>query len=327
MAQQSQESVGARDLKAYTLEWRFKEKKPLFLTLPINPQSVSIAEPARSTVQQTLAGEYVEEWGSGIKTFSLEGHTGFSVKQNVLIADDVPEAELDGYQGFLALVEVMRGYMQFAREAVISKTPVVQELILHLWEEDEHWHVVPNGGEALRRSRNSQAPLLFNYNISLLGVRPVKLSTEATALRDRLRGPADAASIFGGLFDGTNLLGALGNLLLGGLGAIAAGIGELTLGLSKIKGLYDSVVKGISKAIGPLISAVNGVAKACRGLMKMVKNIIKDVAKAIRFTRNLVKMFCGLKCLGRHINKFFKGLFGPITQEWALLQQTLKGCC
>lgn len=318
---QTDESKQARELAAFTIELKEDPNlPPLFLTLPINPQNYTFSEPARSAVQQTLIDEYVEEWGYGVRQIALEGHTGFSVKRGVFGTEP-----MDGYQAFLILIDFMRRYQDRARANAIAKKPEEQkpiELILHIWEEDEHWHVVPNGQEALRRSRNSGSPLLFNYNLSFLAVRQVKVSDEANKLRALLLQAPDAGDLLDAVKGGIGFIDSLGAGLTKAFDDFNGAITKVKNAYTAAKNWMTGVGQLVGKVLGPIVSACRAAAAAIKNAIGFVRTVIKDVAGVIRFVRQCVHMFCALK----HLGNYFANLFSPITSEWESLKRAVVRC-
>jgi hypothetical protein len=151
----------------------------LTLTFKVTPQQTSFNEPARTIARKTLGGFYVDESGPDVKPICIEGHTGYNM------GSPYPGAPLmDGYQCFMALVNIHRNYLETtAANALLpdnAGTPSVMNL--YLWEEGEYWQVVPNGPEALQRSRNSEKPLLFSYRYNLIAVRNLNNATSGLSV-------------------------------------------------------------------------------------------------------------------------------------------------
>jgi hypothetical protein len=320
---QTQESKQARELTAYTLEF-ITDDGPDFLTLPIAPQSTSMSEPFRSGAQETLTSHYIEEWGGGFKPITLDGHTGFSVKRAV----DGGEP-LDGYQAFKRLVGYMRRHAQIAHDNAVNPEGKHKkaQIVLHMWEEDEHWFVIPNGQEALRRSRNSNAPLLFNYTLSLLAYKQHDDVADQLGTRYMLMNPPDPDGLLKNMDDGVGLLGDLsktgtGQAFIGVANLLATGALNLIAMVKAVqKGIRD-VVSGVVKSFKGMVAAAQRAAKACRDLINVVRGAIQGVANVIRWSRGLVNLWCSLK----HAGKWFRNITSPITTEWQALKRDMRRC-
>lgn len=316
---QTEESNEARALTAYTLELVVEtngRKKTEFLTLPIAPQSLDIREPARMGVQQTLAGKYVEEWGAGYKTINMGGHTGFEVKRAV-----AGTAPMDGYQAWRELVRFFRTYYAIAEANALTKGAAEltkAKLILHIWEEDEHWQVVPNGPEALMRQRNSQSPLLFHFSLSFCVVGAADVSPEADQLKDFLLLGPSPFDIMGDLLGDAGLLGDLAGAITGMANTITA----VANGITNVVKTAKNIVAGVLAPFKGIIMAIAKVQRAIRSAINAARKAVRDAAQLIRMSR---LMLCAFKKLGS-LGRFLGGLLDPIAREWALLQQAMNRC-
>ena len=324
MAPQFFTSTIKRMLHVVTLELIVGNEPPMVLTLPLGPQRQTFTEPARTTANQTLGGYYLEEWGPGIKPITLEGHTGFAVKI------PYPGAEpMDGYEGFMALVEMMRRYFQVAKENSRKKESAGTrlELNLYLWEEDEAWRVVPSGPDALRRDRNAQAPLRFNFSLSFLGVE--NLRDRPTPLYTGLLNPPGMDILMGAMRAAQEWLSNILNTpLIAGIsinsaaGTIAAAAASLRQKVSEIRQIMEGAKLGVTAALGPIMSA----ASEARALMQEVSGALNDglmlARDALNVARNARQLYCSLVNLGNQI----MGFPGALLAEWNAAKAAMVAC-
>lgn len=120
-------------------------------TLLINPDDMSIDEPNRASVTQTLGGAYMALFGQGLHNVTISGKTGFSARQN---AEGVVT---DGYEEIKALRQ--RLYRDF-----INDGSGQFELFWYNWEDEEYYKVMPI---SMRIQRSTSLGLLYRYDIQL----------------------------------------------------------------------------------------------------------------------------------------------------------------
>jgi hypothetical protein len=326
MAPQHFTSTVKRQLHVTTLELIVGNRPPLVLTLPLGPQRQTFIEPARTTANQTLGGYYLEEWGPGIKPITLAGHTGFAVK----VAYPGAPA-MDGYEGFMALVEMFRTYFQVARENSRRKEDEGErlEMNLYLWEEDEAWRVVPSGPDALRRERSAQAPLRFDFSLSLMGVenlrdRPVPLWTGLLAppgMDVLITAMRESQNWMNNVLNTPIIAGISLNSAAGSIGAALASMREK---VSAVRQTIEGGLAGAKAALGPIMS----VATEARNLMRevsaalaagqMAANVALDIARGARH------IYCTAKNLGS-ILMSASGL-GTILGQWEAAKRAMVAC-
>lgn len=330
---QSDESENARQITAYTLELYVGGKLAQInppdgvasgearITLPISPQHTSMGEPMRVGVEQTQTGFYLNEWGFGLKPITLGGHTGFATRSMVPDQDGI-----DGYQAFLVLRSMFRRYGNAAKANANSKTasqkPV--EMRLHMWEEDEHWQVVPNGAEAFRSERNEQAPLLFNYSMSFLGVKDLAGTPDTDVLGLDLFGLPGLGDIAAGVTEGLAFFDALStqaNKFASDLNGFTSDIKRVTRYLHNVTKSLNAVVRRATNAVAPAIAAFRQASAAVKQLRKAIVAVQMPFARLLDLSRGLVKLFCTL----RHGEIFLTNLF-PLGGAWDALSRQVSRC-
>ena len=305
MPDQNDSSTEARQINAYTIEVQKKEpgkeRQTTFFHFPNNPLSVTVAESARVTPQQTLKGHYLEEWGPGFKNIKLEGHTGFSPRSPL---DGVDEQ--DGYEAFTALKKLYRDYLDTTKANLFALAGNNTEIsmILHIWEEDEHWRIVPSGNDALRRSRNDKAPLLFYYDMSFIAYADARNDGTDQLGQDFMNGPS-MGTVLSNLAGKDNWLGK--GIAIIGDGA--SGFMKTVRGVMKtVRGVIKSV-QGVMK-IG--INAVKGMVNAVKSVVKDITGIMKDISKVGDMARqgisDISKSFREIRCSFQHWLNWANGL-------------------
>jgi len=139
------QSDGKNVLKRMEFEFQGKSYK-----FNINPEEYSQDEPIRSTITQTKAGAWVDDFGAGLVNIFMKGTTGFA----------------NGYEK----LKELRGLLRTYNDSKVPGKPVVDELIFHNYTDEESWIVHPDPtGFKLFRSKSN--PLLYMYEIRLVCLR------------------------------------------------------------------------------------------------------------------------------------------------------------
>lgn len=125
----------------------------------IRPEELSIIEPSRANVQQTLGGAWLDNFGPGVKQINMSGHTGWRAMYG----------EEDGFSLFQKLKKTVFDEWHSRRVAAIEagRNPDLVQLVF-VDELDEVIYVVVPMVFSLRRSKSR--PLLMQYQINMLAV-------------------------------------------------------------------------------------------------------------------------------------------------------------
>lgn len=150
-------SKNKRAFYKQTFEVRLKGKTRYMHTLLVNPQEMSVEEPARANVQQTMGGAYVSNFGQGLHNISLSGTTGYGARYN---ADG---ALTDGY------TEIQNFRKKVYRDFIRTKETQM-EMFWYNWEDGEYYKVFPT---SFRLMRNQSEPTLYRYEIRMTALAPV----------------------------------------------------------------------------------------------------------------------------------------------------------
>lgn len=188
-------------------------------------------------VTQTLGGAYVDNFGEGVPTVQISGHTGWG-------AGDRP----DGRQAFFELHDdIFKQWHQQRAEAVEQNLdPDKVKLIFNDVLDSFTWVVAPQNF-VLRRSRSR--PLLSQYQINLSFVS-YDVAETISAL-DALKARQLAA----------------GSKKLGALESLAASIKKIT----------KSIADKITRVLGPIRSAVDKFTQLTTTVLKSVNDIVLGV--------------------------------------------------
>ncbi|MHB1420097.1 MAG: LysM peptidoglycan-binding domain-containing protein [Bacillota bacterium] len=132
--------------------WLSGETDTSNVTLPINPEDLQVTVPPRITVTQTLGGAYSDNWGVGIGTGSLRGHTGWRNRRPV-----VDGVIVDGFTAYKKLYDLFLRYLRLCQDAVDPT-----KIWLFLFDDVDHEAYQIEPGD-FKLFRNKSQPLLFKY--------------------------------------------------------------------------------------------------------------------------------------------------------------------
>lgn len=135
-----------------------------FYTFYIRPEDLTRQEPTRTNVQQTIGGAWLDNFGVGLSTISIQGHTGWRGTQFV-----------DGGELFRNLREKIFLRWHDLRESQqnAGQDPDASVEMLFLDDlNDIHVVVAPSAPFTLRRSR--ARPLLYQYGMQFTVLRDIK---------------------------------------------------------------------------------------------------------------------------------------------------------
>lgn len=153
------------------------------ITLAIRPQELTRTSPSRLTVQQTLAGAWQDNFGSGIDQIVISGHTGWHRSQE-------GTATPDGEERFKALRDLIYvDWHKRKQDAINAGRDPDQIQLIFADKLDGFAVVVATNSFILRRSKSQ--PLLVAYQISMTVLDTVIDPVNATTPRLITNSPSD----------------------------------------------------------------------------------------------------------------------------------------
>ena len=159
---QLKSSRDARKFYKQTFEVRDNGKIKYRHTLLVNPQEMSVDEPHRASVTQTLGGAYVELFGKGLHTVNISGLTGYHARKNV-------EGKItDGYQE-------MRNFRNKIYRDFLKSIDSKYQLFWYNWEDTEYYQVIPMN---FRLQRSRSEPTMYRYDLSMTCIKAVGAGTK-----------------------------------------------------------------------------------------------------------------------------------------------------
>lgn len=137
-------------------------------TLIINPQELSMQEPTRQTIINTIGGAYVDDFGRGLPTVTISGHTGWRLKP-------MPDGTglQDGWQAFKSLRNNIFRYFTDSKDPIRSflRNPYYQ-LRWYNWAHDEYYLIQPTEFDL---QQSVSEPLLYQYTFSFTCVYDLQI--------------------------------------------------------------------------------------------------------------------------------------------------------
>lgn len=222
------------------------------LDLAIRPEDLTVTEPSRLNVQQTLGGAWADSFGRGLVTINLAGTLGWR-----------GSLFLSGEDAFKQLRStVLLDWHRRREEAIDQGSDPGDVTLTFLDTLDDLSYIVAPQQFSLRRSKSS--PLLMRYQLRLI------------ALSD-----ADAPR---GLLD--KIAAALSNPLrwlagVTGLGGVLTTLNGYYMTAKNLYGAATSAVRFLVGTALDVLGAVRDVASGARGLFSGANAELLSVARAL----------------------------------------------
>lgn len=276
----------------------YGETNPLVLyqDLVIRPEEMTYSEPSRLTVTQTLGGAWLDDFGPGIASISLNGHTGWR-----------GSFALDGAEMFATLRDTVfaEWHRRRAERPNDTSGPNAVELVLADQLNNRAMIVAP---QTFQLRRHKSRPLLSTFNISLLALEhfyaadirefqdsiresitaPNRTALARVALEDNIRKQNEAVSALAesgasqAIVDASRDLVTMTNDML-----------------AKINSVAGDIKSGFDTAVGPLLVVGENVLQASRNACQMLA-MQSDLAlyakhSLQRIAANYQDAYCNLK--------------------------------
>ena len=247
------------------------------VTPPIRPEDLSRQEPSLQTTVNTFGGAYVEDFGKGVATIQISGHTGWR-----------GAASEDGVASFLKLRNTIWTGWHDQRQAAVEAGRHPDDVKLVFVDGlDEITSVVTPASFSLKRSKSR--PLLMMYQISM------------TVLTDRL----DAE-----LSDKLRLSGdpALGGGIASGVASIKSSVNTLRNAAANVRSWVDNTlvgpVRGFLEKSTAVFNKVVGYAAEARGFISgtasQLIGVASDLAQVGRNAFNTFNAVAGIPTFIKH---------------------------
>lgn len=266
---------------------------PSSVDLAIRPEDLTRGDPSRLNVQQTLGGAWADNFGPGVPTITISGHTGWRPLAGSLG---------DGEARFQALkTTVFDQWHAKRRDAVqAGRDPDLVQLVFSD-SLDGFTVVVAPMSFTLRRSRSR--PLIYQYQISL------------TVLDQNV----DQTSFLSKLGVDTGALESLG------LDSLTASINEITQAINDVQAWIDRTlvapVKAFMDQTARLYGAVRGLVAAVDGIAGSVISIAQMTARA---GMNLFRSVAAIANLPNQIRSRLMQIAGAYSNVFCVLRNALR---
>lgn len=266
--------------------------------LVIRPEDLTRTDTSRLTTTQTLGGAWADNFGPGIPTVQIAGHTGWG-------AGDRP----DGLAEFQNLYEKVFQAWHRERAAVLKQgfDPALVKLVFADKLDDFTWVVAPQN---FVLKRNKSRPLLSQYQINL------------TYLDDKVSDVLSALA-------GGSPLSALDELEKDGLESLLSSVEKIgdfikagvTSVLGPIKAVFDKVVALTAKVLQSVTRVINTV----KGVIGAVTNGLLHIATSItRAAANMTNMVMSIMSLPQQIKAQFQRVASAFNNAFCVLRNIFR---
>lgn len=250
-------------------------------TLSINPEELTVTEPSRVSVQQTLGSAWVDSFGPGLRTINISGTTGWRAKHS---------SGRDWESEFKSLHDETFKYWHIRRAAKIAEGGDPDKVRLEFVDtlDGIAVYVVPQQF-VLKRSKSR--PLLVQYNIGMMATADIGYSSPDQEAKLDAKAALDS-------FDQT--VADMEQLAAAITAAVTSALQAVTKLLNKINKMM-AAVQNIMKAVGSIISAISSiikkVAQALNNFFAMLSALRNFPGKLTSMWKQAMALFRNLQCL------------------------------
>lgn len=261
--------------------------------LVIRPGDLTRVQPSRATVQQTLGGAWLDNFGPGVSQVNISGHTGWRGGM----------AE-DGMAAFKKLNNtVFTGWHEKRRLAIEAGRDPERVQLIFADLLDDFVYVVAPMSFTLRR--NKQSPLLMQYQISML-----VLSEDLVDLKEKLMPPAK-------LLDKEIAVPKALSMLREILGKIR-GFAQTVAAF--IEGTIGAAVKAFMELTADVLAVVTETVDSLKGSFDIVAGALISVASDLtQAGRNIMSVFASVTSLGTFVKSRLMEIGGAFSYAFCLL--------
>ena len=273
------------------------ETAPIERKLVIRPEDLSRNDQSRLTTTQTLGGAWIDNFGAGVPTIQLSGHTGWG-------SGDLP----NGLEEFQALHNHVfkQWHKQRAEALLIARDPDKVKLIFADKLDDFIWVVAP---QSFTLRRNKSRPLLSQYQINL-----TYISDDVKETMDALEAAKEEsiADIEESALDSLiNSIEKIANFIASGISSV----------LGAIKGVFDKIVAITAK----VLSTVQRVLNAGMGIVRAVTSGLMGIAGSLsRAAANVTSMIHSVMSLPQRVKAQFQRVGSAFENAFCVISNVFK---
>lgn len=264
--------------------------------LIIRPEEMTWQDPSRLSVTQTLGGAWLDDFGAGVSSINLSGHTGWRGSYSA-----------DGTAIFARLRDVVFAEWHRRRSERPNDASGPDDVQLVFADQLNNRAVVV-AAQSFQLRRHKSRPLLSTFNISLLALKPldaVELVTTQDYIRDAITAPnrSDLARV--ALEENIRKQNAaVADLATSGAAKsivdASRDLVTMTNGmLTQVNAVAGDIKSGFDTAVGPLLAVGENLLQASRnacqilampsGMAVYVKNSLQRIAA------NYQDAYCNLR--------------------------------
>lgn len=228
--------------------------------------------PINTYTKEFMPQAYIDSWGWSTPQWALKGNTGWGTRYVYLGNEQVG---IDGYMTFVALYLFFENYQkENLYRLQEGKMPV--QLLFYNWADtfQDMWYVEPIAVPTKQRS--SDKPLLYNYDIQLIGVKPytstIKVSDDiAKAISNyNVRCIAVSESLSKNIDTLNSLESTVPKSLRSDFGSLMTDIEDIQSATSVGLSGLQTVASDVKNTVKDVNIFMNGLSAATRGILSPV---------------------------------------------------------
>lgn len=271
------------------------------VALSIRPEDLSRVDPSRATPTQTLGGAWVDNFGPGLSTIQISGHTGWRGDGG----------SKDGVQQFIDLKRIAYNQYHANRAAAVKAGVSPDKVSLIFADTLDHMvrSVLPLQF-TLKRSRSRPLLMMYQINMTVLGPASARtLSVVSAGVDNGFLSPDIGGLGIASLLDSVNRIQQLTQGIRGFIQAELIGPVQAFLGAAN--SVFRSVVSTVrdigsllTAPVGQLIGFARDIAQTGRNAFYALGAIINLPAAVINAYAMVAREFQNAFCV---LSNCFRG--------------------
>ena len=261
------------------------------ISLVLRPEDLTRAEPSRLNVQQTLGGAWADNFGPGISTINISGHTGWRGGYS-----------LDGQALFSQLRDTVFTQWHAKRAAAVANGTSPDDVRLIFADSLDQISVrVAPGQFVLKRNRARPLLMMYQFNMTVLGDDVAPPATEADGV------PSDPFfsgldSLADSLRRGEDFLGqAQGVIQSNFIGPVTGILNVANTAMGKVLNILGGADRVIIGQASQLVSFAGDINMAARNAFYTYNAIVGQGAIASMAVSEVASAFDNAFCVLRNV--------------------------
>lgn len=284
---------------SFVLHNMAKGEDPIEVPLVIRPEDLTRTDVSRLNVNQTLGGAWVDNFGRGVPTVQIAGHTGWGAG-----------SRKDGLAEFLNLHKIVFQRWHALRDEAI-KDGLDPDLVRLIFADrlDEFTWVVAPVNFVLKRNRSR--PLLSQYQINLTWLSDDVAQT-MSALEALKKADADKEALKNSAIDS----------LLSSINRISNSINsKLTSILGPVQKEIDRIAVLTNQVLGDVKKVVMGVLQIPAGVSVQLLNLAASLTRA---ASNVYATVASIAAIPIATKAYFQQVSSAFENAFCLLKNVLS---